>query len=129
MRQQFFNLTILVRRQTSRHVLDVGLRIMPVELGALKQTHHRSGALTRSQRTGKQPIVASDGNWANLVLDPVVVNGQLSVIQKLRQCRPALEAVIERFGRSRAICDLLPLQHHPLAVSYTHLTLPTIYSV
>ena len=58
MRQQLFNLTILVRRQTSQHVLDVGIRIMPVELGALNQTHHRSGALTRSQRTGKQPIAS-----------------------------------------------------------------------
>ena len=107
MGQQLFNLTVFLRRQTSQHILDIGIRVMPVEFGALNQTHHRSGALTGAQGASEQPVVATNGNRANLVLNRVIVDGQLPVIQKLCQSRPALETVIERFGRSRAICDLL----------------------
>ena len=79
---------------------------MPVELGALNQAHHRRSALSGTQGTSKHPVGPADGNRANLVLDPVVIDGQLPVLQKLRQSRPALEAVIQRFGRGRAIGDL-----------------------
>ena len=49
MRQQFFDLAVLVRRQTSQHIFQIGIRIMPVELGALNQTHHSSRPLPRTQ--------------------------------------------------------------------------------
>ena len=113
MRQQFADLAVLLRRQASQHILQVRIRIMPVKPGTLNQTHHRRRTLPRTQGASKQPIAATDGNRANLVLDPVVIDWQLSVIQKLRQCRPALEAVIQRFCRGRAIRDFLPLQQHP----------------
>ena len=45
MRQQFVDLVVLVRRQTSQNIFQVSIRIMPIELGALNQTHHRSGPL------------------------------------------------------------------------------------
>jgi hypothetical protein len=71
---------------------------MPVELGALNQTHHRSRPLPRPQGTGEQPVVATDGNRSNLVLYSVVIDWQSPIIQKLRERTPALETVIECFG-------------------------------
>jgi hypothetical protein len=68
MRQQSFKLTIFLCRQTNQHIPEAGIRIMPVELGALNQTHHRTGALARSQRTGKELIVAT--NVQGLCGDP-----------------------------------------------------------
>lgn len=48
---------------------------MPIELGALNQTHHSSRTLTRSQGTRKKPVVPANGNQSNLILDPVVIDG------------------------------------------------------
>ena len=83
MGQQFFDLAVLVRRQTSQHIFEIGIRIMPIELGALNQTHHRRCTLARTQRASEQPVVPPNGNGANLVLYPVVVDWQLPIIQKL----------------------------------------------
>ena len=44
MRQQLLDLTCPPRRQTSENVLQVGIRIMRVELGRLDQAHQRSSA-------------------------------------------------------------------------------------
>ena len=75
--QQFVDLAVFLRRQASQHVLQIGVWIMPVELGTLNQTHHRSRTLPRPQGTCEQPIVATNGNRANLVFDPVVIDWQL----------------------------------------------------
>ena len=48
MRQQFLNLTCPLRAQASENVLQVGIRIMPVELGRLDQAHQRSSAFATS---------------------------------------------------------------------------------
>lgn len=72
---------------------------MPVEFDALDEAHHRSGALARTQGTCEQPVVAPYGQWANLVLAPVVIYGHAPVLQEQRQGRPALETVLNRFGR------------------------------
>lgn len=42
---------------------------MPVELGALDETHHRSRALPRTQGAREQPVIATNGDGAYLVLD------------------------------------------------------------
>ena len=49
MRQQFMNLTGVLRWQAGQDVLEVGQRVMTVEFGALNQAHHRGGPLARSQ--------------------------------------------------------------------------------
>ena len=45
MRQQLPNLTRPLHRQASKNVLQISIRIMPVELGRLDQAHQRSSAL------------------------------------------------------------------------------------
>jgi hypothetical protein len=48
MRQQFADLTVLVRGQTSQHILQIGIRVMPIEFGTLNQTHHCRRTLSRT---------------------------------------------------------------------------------
>ena len=87
---------------------------MPIEPGALNQAHDRSRTLARPQRASEQPVFSTNRDGPDLVLRPVVVDWQLSVIQETRERAPALEAVIERSGRGRAVGDLPALQSHPL---------------
>ena len=87
---------------------------MPIEFGTLNQAHDCSRTLTDSQRSRKQRIVSPNGYWQDLVFNPVIVDRQLPVIEKSRECSPAREALIQCFGNSRPIGDLLALQLHPL---------------
>ena len=64
--------------------------------------------------TGKQTVIPANGNRTNLILNMVVVDGQSSVGYEARQCTPTPEAVIQRFGRGRAIRDFLAAHNHPL---------------
>ena len=114
MRQEFGDQMVFVRGQALQHVFEIGIRIMPIEFGALNQAHDRSRTLAGPQRAREQPVFSSNRNGPDLVFCPVVVNRQLSVIQEARECSPALEAVVECFGRGRAVRDLPALQHHPL---------------
>jgi hypothetical protein len=70
--QQFFDVAVLLRRHASQHILQIRIRIMSAQLGALNQTHHSSSTLARTQGASEQPVVATDGDRANLVLDPVM---------------------------------------------------------
>ena len=120
MGQQFFHPAGPVRGQPREHDLEVGIGVMPVHPGRLHQTHHGRRTLARAQAAGKQPVIAANGNRPDLVLDPVVVHGQLPVIDEARQRSPAPEAVIQCPGRRRAVRQLLPLQGHPLVQCIEH---------
>ena len=41
-------------------------------------------------------IIAPKGNRPDLVLDPVVVDGDVSIRQVMGQCRPSLQGVVDR---------------------------------
>ena len=49
MGQKFADEASFVRRQALQHVLQLRVRVEPVELGRLVQAHHRCGASTRAQ--------------------------------------------------------------------------------
>ena len=53
MRQQLCNLTVLVRGQVLQHILEVSVRVDPVEPGALNQAHDRSRTLACPQGARK----------------------------------------------------------------------------
>ena len=72
---------------------------MPVHAGRLYQAHHRRRPLARAQAAGEQPVAPANGDRPDLVLDPVVVHGQLPVIDEARQRNPAPQAVIQSPGR------------------------------
>ena len=114
MGQQLVRHAGTLRWQPRQHIFQVRVRITPIELGTLDETHDRSAALARTQRTGKQPVVAPDGNRPDLVLDMVVIHRQLPIGDETRKRLPASEAVIQRLGRARAIRDHLAVQNHPL---------------
>ena len=90
MRLQFLDAAVRLRGQTREHVLEVEVRIVPIELGRLHQTHDRSGALACLQTSRKQSVLAPERDGPDLVLDPVIVDGYLRVGQVMRECDPAL---------------------------------------
>lgn len=47
--QQFMNLTCPLGWQARQNILEIGKRIMPIELGTPNQTHHSCTPLTRAQ--------------------------------------------------------------------------------
>ena len=77
---------VLLRGQTLQHIFQIGVGIVPIEPGALNQAHDRSHTLACSQGASEQPVFSSDSNRPDLVLRPVVVDRQLPIIEKARQC-------------------------------------------
>lgn len=73
MRQQLFDPIVRMRGQACEYVLQVGVRVMPVHLRRLDQTHDGRRTSTRSLRASEQPILAPKGDGPDLVLDPVIV--------------------------------------------------------
>jgi transposase len=49
MGQQLADSAIALRRQAGQHIFQIGIRIMPIELGTLDQTHDGRTALARTQ--------------------------------------------------------------------------------
>ena len=49
MRQQLADHAVALSRQASQHIFQIDIRIMPVELGTLDQTHDGRTTLARTQ--------------------------------------------------------------------------------
>ena len=49
MRQQLADHDVALRGKTCQYVFEVGIRVMPVELGALDQTHDSRTTFARTQ--------------------------------------------------------------------------------
>ena len=75
MRQELVDAAGLVHGQPREHILEIGVRVVPVHARRLDQAHDGGRSLARTQAAGKQPVVATDGNGPDLVLDPVVSAG------------------------------------------------------
>lgn len=60
-------MAVLLCRQPCQDILEVGVGVMPIELGTLNQTHDGSRTLTRAQRAGKQPVGPANGNHRVIV--------------------------------------------------------------
>lgn len=99
--------------QARQHIFQIGVRVVTIESSALNQAHYSGTRLACQKRTGKQPAVAPNGNRSDLVLDVVVVDGQLPVIHKAGQRLPTPQALVQGFGDGCPIRDLLPGLHQP----------------
>ena len=49
MGQEFRNLMVFVREQALQHILEIGVRVVPIKPGALNQAHDRSRTLAGPQ--------------------------------------------------------------------------------
>ena len=67
MRQQLADHAVALGWQAGQDIFQIGIRIMPIELGALNQTHDGRTTLARTQGAGEQPIVASNSDRSNLI--------------------------------------------------------------
>jgi hypothetical protein len=123
--QQLSDLASSLCRQTGQKILEVGVWVMPVEFGRANQAHHRGNSFARAQRSREQPVIALNRNGPDLVLNPIVVHGQMPVLDEARQRTPAFEAVVQGSGRGRAIRDLLGRQQHPPGKRLTAYCLPS----
>lgn len=104
MRQQLLNPAGPMRGQAREHILQVGIRVVPVHARRLHQAHHHRRPLARTQVPGEQPVVSPNRNRPDLVLDPVVVHGQLPVINEARQRSPTPQAVVQRRAELSGSC-------------------------
>lgn len=113
MRQQFLDPAVRVRRQARENIFQIGVRIVPIELGRLDQAHHGGSALARTQGSGEQPVFSSKGHRPDLLLDVVVVNGHAAIVQVACERSPAFQAVVQGFGRAGTIGHTHSLGQHP----------------
>jgi hypothetical protein len=56
MRQQSLYFVGSLRRQPREHVLEISIRVMPIEARRLDQTHEGRRPFPAAQRPGKQPV-------------------------------------------------------------------------
>lgn len=68
MRQQLVYFTRPLRRQTRENILQVNIRIMPVETRRLDQTHDRCRPFAATQRPCEEPVLASKCPRPDLVV-------------------------------------------------------------
>lgn len=59
------------------------------------------------------PIVPANGNRPDPVLHPIVIDGNIPVVDVMRQRLPAHQAVFNRFRRCTAVRHTLPLRQQP----------------
>ena len=76
-------------------VLQIGEGLVPVEARRLDQAHDRRSPFAGTERAGKEPVLAADGNRPDLVVDPVIVDGHAPVGQAMGQRRPAFQGVVD----------------------------------
>ena len=53
MKQEFSDQIVFVRGQMQQHIFEIGIEVMPVQIGALNQTHDRIRTLAGPQGTHK----------------------------------------------------------------------------
>jgi len=87
---------------------------MSVELGGLDKAHDVGGALSSTKGSREEPVRSTQGHWPYSVLDVIVVDRQIAIVEIAGQCRPASEAVIDRFSGDGAIRHLAALSSEPL---------------
>jgi len=114
MRQEFSDTSSRVRGQPLQDIAEVSVRVMPVELCRVHQAHDGCCPLARAQASREQPVVAPERDRPDLVFHPIVVNGQVSVVDVARQRCPSVQAVVDRLGRCRSVGHLVTLLHQPL---------------
>lgn len=85
MGQEFSDATSRLGGQPLQDISQVGIGLMPVQFGGLDQAHDSGSPLASPQAAGEQPIVATQGNRANAILDPIIVDGDLPLAEVIGQ--------------------------------------------
>lgn len=77
--QQLLDPAVQLRGQAREDVLQVGPRLVPVELGRLQQAHHYSGPLAGQLTADEQPIAPPEGPGS----DPVLAASRCELIARI----------------------------------------------
>ena len=89
MRKKFGDFVEGLGWQVPQDILQIIEGIMVIEFHRLDQAHDGGGALAGPQAAREEPVLPPGRNWANAVLNPVVVDRQLTIAKMVDQCRPA----------------------------------------
>lgn len=82
---------------------------MPIHTRRLDQANDRRRLLAAAQRPSEEPVRTPKRPRPNGVFDWVIVDGHGTIIQVARQRYPALQALLQGLGRSRAFWHKLAL--------------------
>ncbi len=94
--------------------------LVAVQTRRVHQAHDGRSPLTSAQAAGEQPVLSAERDRSDLVLHPVVVGGQIRVVDVARECQPALQALVDGLSGRRALGHLLPLRSEPLMQRIGH---------
>ena len=71
-----------MRCDSKQYILQVGERRDVDEFAALDERIEECGATSAFEAAGEEPVLPTEGNDAELVLGPVVVDGQPAVLDE-----------------------------------------------
>ncbi len=104
-----------------------------INIGGVGKSPFVSGLLEYLLQKGYQPGIVSRGYGGKAIKYPLIVNDETSVLESGDEPKMLYEQTGCPFvvdpNRSQAVTYLSEKYPNVNAVSYTHLTLPTIYSV
>ena len=86
--KQLLDPSVQLGRQPAENVLEVGKRVMPVELGRLQEAHHHHSAFAGQLAAYEHPVAPPQSPRPDLVLDVIVIHGHGAVTQELRERLP-----------------------------------------
>ena len=97
----------LAHRVASGHafedVLEIGEGLHIVELGSDDEGGDRCPALGTTIGSGKQVVLAAEGDWANGALDGVVVQFEAAVVEEAAEVVPAVQGVTDGFSETERL--------------------------
>jgi hypothetical protein len=96
--EQFVEAFGRVIRQTSERVREPSLRIDVVELGGCDQRVDGGGAAAAFVGAGEGPVLAADGDGAQLPFGGIVRQAEASVIEEAGERIPTLEQIVDRLA-------------------------------
>ncbi len=97
--EQFVNALGGVIWQAGQYVGKPSLRIDIVELGGSDQRVDRGSAPAAFVGAGEGPVLSSQGSGPQLAFGGVIRHAKAPIIEEAGEGVPAVEAVIDRFGR------------------------------
>lgn len=114
MRQEFVDPVVFLRRQPHEDVLQIGIRIVPIEPCRLDRIMM---ATARWPPRSDPANSLFDRPGPDLVLHPVVVDLRIAITEIARERLPALEAVVDGPCSTRGVEPVLA--SYPIAKRYS----------
>ncbi len=94
--RQLIDLAVRVRGEAQQDVLQIRERCDVGEFAALDERVQQRGAASAFKAAGEEPILSTNGHDAELVLGPIVVDGDAAILDEALQRRPLIREISDR---------------------------------